>query len=291
MSRTKVSPSKDKLVAKKSLGQNFLTSAVVPKWMCDAASVTAGDRIVEIGPGTGALTAILLERGATVVAIEADNRMLPILTERFAAALITGQLKLEHGDARTIVLGSLFDATKPYQVVANIPYYLSGLLLRLTLTSARPPQTLVFLLQKELVTRIARAKKSSLLALSVAVYGTPKYIKTVSRGHFTPAPKVDSAILAITGIDHHNLPTQARTDEFFNHLHLGFGQKRKQLLGNLAAVYARADLETVFTAHKLPLTIRAEDMGVETWLTLSTALSLLPTQSPLARRQSDSLIE
>src|SRR5690606_15015371 len=101
------------------------------------------------------------------------------------------QLHIHHQDIREFDLASLNLADHQFKVVANIPYYLSGLLLRTFLDTTVQPTTLVFLIQKELAERIARDKKESLLSLSVKVFGEPTYVTTVKRGHFTPPPKVD----------------------------------------------------------------------------------------------------
>lgn len=253
---------------KKSLGQNFLTSGTVPRWMCDAAEVTAGDIVLEIGPGTGALTRELLARGAKVIALEADSRAITVLEETFRNEIANGQLTLRHGDAREISIEELEIPSKRYKVVANIPYYLSGYLLRTVLESANQPHILVFLMQKEVVTRIARDKKASLLSLSVRVFGQPKYVKTVSRGHFKPAPNVDSAILLVSNIKNDHFKGSNDREAFFDLLHLGFGQKRKQLIHNLSHVYERSAIEEALGAIGLTPTVRAEDIDIETWLTL-----------------------
>jgi 16S rRNA (adenine1518-N6/adenine1519-N6)-dimethyltransferase len=253
---------------KKSLGQNFLTTGVVPQWMCEAGRVEAGDIVIEIGPGTGALTRALLARGAIVYAVETDDRAVTVLNETFATEITAGQLHLIYDDVRTFDFATLPIHQNAYKIVANIPYYLSGFLLRHCLELPEPPAIIVFLMQKEVVERIARDKKSSLLSLSVRVYGEPKYYKTVSRGHFKPAPKVDSAILAIHNIAHEALPTTADRVAFFTLLHAGLGQRRKQLLGTLTSLYPRETLENIFTELQLPLTVRGEDLAIKTWLTL-----------------------
>jgi len=257
----------EKMVAKKSLGQNFLTSAVVPKWMCDAGEVNEEDTVVEIGPGTGVLTKEILARGATVIAIETDKRMIAFLEELFVEEIKNGKLTLIYGDIRTQNLSTIIPKS-PYKIVANIPYYLSGYLLRISLETTPPPTTLVFLMQKEVVERIARSKKTSLASLSVAVFGTAKYKKTVSRGHFSPSPKVDSAILAVTNISHEALPSSEEREQFFNLLHAGFQSKRKQLAGNLQALIPKEEVASFLTNHSLPTTSRAEDISITTWLDL-----------------------
>jgi 16S rRNA (adenine1518-N6/adenine1519-N6)-dimethyltransferase len=270
----------EKFAHKKSLGQNFLTSDVVPKWLCSAGDVISTDTILEIGPGTGALTKILLQTGAKVVALEADTRAIDILTELFANELQTGQLTLIHGDARELSVGELGFKHQEFKVVANIPYYLSGFLLRTLLESTVQPVTLVFLMQKEVVTRIAREPKESILSLSVKAFGVPKYIKTVTRGHFNPPPKVDSAILQITDISLHNFSGKTEQDLYFELLHLGFGRKRKQLLSNLSHIYERDTLTDIFNNLNIKVDARAETLSLPVWLALTKVLhssTRLPT--------------
>jgi len=270
--RTPASDDSGKFVAKKSLGQNFLTSDVVPRWMADAALLTATDTILEIGPGTGVLTKALLARDGRVIAIETDGRAVEVLTETFTAELANGTLTLIHKDIREVSLAEIGLMPQSYKVVANIPYYLSGFLLRFFLEQSVQPSTLVFLMQKEVVTRIAREPKESILSLSVKAFGTPKYIKTVTRGHFQPQPKVDSAILQVTDISMDNFSEHCPVSLFFHLLHLGFGQKRKQLIANLSKEYERSRLERIFTNHSILLTARAETLTLPTWLALTRVL-------------------
>lgn len=240
--------------------------------MCDAADIKAGETVFEIGPGTGALTKELLSRGATVVALEADLRAIDALQETFATEIAAGKLKLRHGDARELDLASFHLTSGGFKVVANIPYYLSGLLFRKCLDTKTQPNTLVFLIQKELAERIARDKKESLLSLSVKVFGKPEYITTVKRGHFTPSPKVDSAILKVSDISRTVFENISSTD-FFSILHAGFGQKRKQLQHNLRATWDKERVIEALKSTGLPETVRAEDIALEDWLKITKLLA------------------
>src|SRR3989344_5983319 len=131
---------------KKSLGQHFLRSLSYLNAVADAAEIKAGDTVVEIGPGEGTLTEVLLARGARVVAVEKDFRLIPVLKEKFAEQ----NFEVVEGDAL------LFEpAFKNYKVVGNIPYYITGALLKKFLSGAAQPTTLVFLVQKEVAERIA----------------------------------------------------------------------------------------------------------------------------------------
>lgn len=262
----------DKFAHKRSLGQNFLTSEVVPNWMCEAGEVKKDDLVLEIGPGTGMLTKVLLEKGAIVTAVEADDRAIVKLDETFTKEIDSGQLTIHHGDAREITPETLGFKDREFKVVANIPYYLSGFLLRTLLESKVQPSNLTFLIQKELAERIVRDEKESLLSLSVKVFGNPTYKKTVSRGHFFPKPKVDSAILNINNINRQNF-TKIKPELFFHILHLGLGNKRKQLLSNFSKEYPRPILEKIFTELDIPLNIRGEDLKLPTWIKLCEKLS------------------
>ena len=122
-------------------------------------------------------------------------------------------------------------------------------------------------MQKEVADRIARSNKESILSLSVKAYGTPQYIGTVKAGSFNPPPKVDSAILKIEHISRDYFKDVSETT-FFELLHTGFGQKRKQLLGNLKRVYG-VRVEKVWQSLSLETNIRAEDVQLHTWLEIA----------------------
>lgn len=257
---------------KKSLGQHFLNSDFVPKKMCDAGSVAAGDIVLEIGPGTGVLTAEILKRGARVVAIEADTRAIESLQDTFVQEIANKQLTIFHHDARKLNMAAFGLADQEFKVIANIPYYISGLLFRQCLESDIQPTDLVFLVQKEVAERIARDPKESILSMSVKVFGDPIYVCTVKRGHFTPPPAVDSAIVAVQNIDKNRLGIMA-AETFFTALHAAFGQKRKQIVGNLGTLFPKEAAAAALTTMGVVPTVRAEDLSIEQFLTLITTLS------------------
>ncbi|MFM2381647.1 MAG: hypothetical protein RLZZ76_414 [Candidatus Parcubacteria bacterium] len=270
----------EKFETKKSLGQHFLTTPTVPKWMCDAGSVSEGDIVLEIGPGTGILTREILSRGAHVIALEADLRALAVLENDFKKEIGEGRLTLHNTDVRGLDLTTIKGLKNhKFKVIANIPYYLSGMLFRLMLESNIQPSQLVYLVQKEVAKRICvsreRGEKESILSLSVKAYGEVKYVKTVSRGHFSPAPRVDSGIILVEKITQENFKNLSESF-FFELLHIGFGQKRKQLLGNLSKKYGRDVLTHIFSTLGLPLSTRAEDLSLEEWLSLTKELANIP---------------
>lgn len=259
--------------AKKSLGQNFLTSASHVRAVADAGAVGKGDVVLEVGPGRGILTHELLSRGARVIAVEKDGRLIETLEETFANEIRMRHLTLIHGDILDTDTASIVPAKRAaYKAVANIPYYITGAFLRVLLSGKRQPSRAALLVQKEVAQRIARSAKESLLSLSVKAYGTPRYVRTVPRGAFAPAPSVDSAILSIEGISRSHFENTGHERRFFELLRSGFAQKRKYLARNLERAAKREDIERAFLELSLKANARAEDVALRQWLSLAKKL-------------------
>lgn len=255
---------------KKSLGQHFLHSASYVRAVADAANLQKGDTVLEIGPGDGALTKELLASGCKVLAIEKDHRLIPLLQEKFAQEIKKGQLTLIEGDALEFEPSDYTLEARGYKLVGNIPYYITGALLKKFLSADNQPESLVFLIQKEVAERIThrgpshKKVKESILSLSVKAYGDPVYIKTVPAGAFSPPPKVDSAILAVRNVSRTNFKSTAHEKKFFELIKKGFSQKRKLLVNNLGTEHSHI-LENLRIDSKA----RAEDVPLSTWLALS----------------------
>lgn len=254
---------------KKSLGQNFLMHRRIAERIVMEAGVTDQDTVLEIGPGTGMLTRALLAKAGKVIAVEADNELIPQLEQEFASEIGEGKLELLQQDIRAFDPSTI---QEPYTVVANIPYYITGEIIRQFLTCSNKPASITFLVQKEVAVRIARSKKESLLSLSVKAFGTPYYRFTVPKGAFFPAPSVDSAVLSITDI-HSPFTSKGEEARFFEILHAGFAHKRKQLAGNLTDVFPPSDVLNALDTAGLAKTARAEDIGLSAWFTLAKLLT------------------
>lgn len=278
------------VIAKKSLGQNFLMHPQIAERIVRAANVPPDTIVLEVGPGTGMLTRALLAAGYPVVAVEADGALVQSLEETFAKEIAEGRLLLAHGDIRTASVSAhlramqergsksaIRDAARPaYAVVANIPYYITGEIMRLFLTSDEKPQSMTLLVQKEVAERIARTEqrgKEGLLSLSVKAFGTPQYCFTVPRGAFRPAPKVDSAVISIQNIRQDAFPSATAERAFFELLRTGFAHKRKLLRNNLSALYGEARVSAAFEALSIPPKARAEDLTLATWEALAEKLA------------------
>ncbi|MDB5189561.1 MAG: hypothetical protein JWL82_518 [Parcubacteria group bacterium] len=247
--------------AKQSLGQNFLMHQATADRIADSAKLSSASVVLEIGPGTGMLTRSLLTRGGKIIAIETDRELVPQLEETFAPEIAEGKLEVTLGDIRTFDLSSL---PPGYVVVANIPYYITGEIIRILLTAANKPASITILVQKEVAERIVRSKKESLLSLSVKAFGTPIYAFTVPRGAFRPAPKVDSAVLRVENIEA-PFAEPFLEDRFFEILHAGFAHKRKRLAKNLEAVSTPEKISKAFTEANLIPNERAEDVPLAAW--------------------------
>lgn len=247
--------------AKKSLGQNFLMHSRIAERIALVAKLFPSTAVFEIGPGTGQLTRELLKLAEKVIAIEADEELFEKLKNDFANEISEGRLELTHGDIRNYPLNTTTVLNRGYQVVANIPYYLTGEIFRMFLEAEHQPSAMTLLVQKEVADRIvARDKKESILSLSVKAYGTPKREFTVPRGAFKPAPNVDSAVLTIRDISRKNFKTKREEEQFFALLHAGFAHKRKFVRKNLA--------EASLPQGDIPEKARAEDVPLITWLEL-----------------------
>jgi len=280
------------------LGQHFLKHAWAAAKLAHAIEVRPGERIVEIGPGKGVLTRELLARGP-VVAIEKDEALVRILQETFSEEIFSGKLIIIAGDVRDIVIeprkavpdarhgeavSESYKSTVSetlrlrneadgielrggYVVAANIPYYITGEIIRQFLTAEKQPRAMALLIQKEVAQRIT-SEKESILSLSVKAYGTPKIIAKVSRTHFSPPPSVDSAILAINNISKAFFD-EITEEDFFRVIHAGFAQKRKMLANNLSSIVEKEKIAAVFEQTGIDAKARAEDVPLAKWKQLT----------------------
>lgn len=270
--------------AKKSLGQNFLKSQEALRKMCEAGSVGEEDIILEIGPGKGALTEKLLEKAKKVIAIEKDRDLISILEERFAEEIKNNPtLQNANGRGKLILLNEdildfdpvTYFKNEKYKIIANIPYNITGAIFKKFLSCTTQPERMILLVQKEVAERIvSRDGKESILSLSVKAYGIPKYILKVHKRFFTPSPKVDSAIIAITNISKNSFKTNVEEDNFFNVVKTGFAHKRKVLRKNLEILQKKSgQIDEIFEKLKIDTKTRAENIKIEKWLQISQNLS------------------
>jgi len=205
--------------AKTHLGQHFLHDKNILKAIIAAGDIHSTDTILEIGAGQGFLTKELIPLAGRVIAYEIDRECFPLLE----------QLANTHANF-TLRKQNILEATPPeesYKVIANIPYYLTGTILRLFMSVFQhQPEAMVLLVQKEVAQKIL-SKEASLLAFAVEVFGTAELIKNVSKGAFTPPPQVESAVIRLKK---RTVPLlTVESEVFFRFLRPCFQGLRKQI--------------------------------------------------------------
>jgi 16S rRNA (adenine1518-N6/adenine1519-N6)-dimethyltransferase len=254
------------LRANKALGQHLLVSRSALRSVVEAAELTPGDAVLEVGAGHGALTVELARRARRVVAVELDRAILPVLRETTAPFL---NVEIVARNLLDVDPEDLF-GLEPYKLVANLPYYITAATLRHFLEARNAPRLLVVMVQREVAERMAAsAGEMSLLSLSVQFYGAPRIIAQVPASAFYPPPKVDSAIVRV---DLHPAPLSLKErDWFFSLARAGFAEKRKQIHNSLAR---HLDAEPArilawLSAAGIEPARRAQSLSLEDWLRLT----------------------
>lgn len=249
------------------LGQHFLIHSWAARALAHAVPLQAGETYLEIGPGKGILTRELLSLGHTV-AVEKDPDLIPRLQETFKDEIASGMFRLVEDDVRNVSAVSLgLDA---YVVAANIPYYITGEIIRQFLTAENQPRALALLVQKEVAQRVVSSKES-ILSLSVKAYGRPHIAEKVPKKHFSPPPKVDSAILVIEHVSKDFFSTITEED-FFRVVHAGFASKRKMVANNLGVAFGKEKSLGALALAGVSEKARAEDIPLEQWKTITQQL-------------------
>lgn len=261
-------------IKKPKLGQHFLNSEEIAAQIAGAADLSAGDTVLEIGPGKGILTEYLLQKAGSVVAVEKDSGLCEFLKRKFSGAknfyLINADIRDFFQKPRNYELRIV---NHGYKIVANIPYYLTSRLIKLILENPNPPRQIILTIQKEVAERICAAPpKMSILAVSVQIFGTPWIIKIIPAEYFSPPPEVDSVVLKITP-SAAPLVSEENRKEFFRLVKIGFSSRRKQLINNLSSGFhmSRADAEKWLRVAGIDPTRRAETLTVGEWLNLANA--------------------
>lgn len=257
------------LSPKKSLGQNFLHDPNALEKIVATADLMPTDTVVEIGPGTGALTAFLARAAKHVISIELDERMRPVLDQVLAPY---PNVAVIWDDVLNVDLLQVV-GPKDFVVVANVPYYITSQILRHVLDNYRRPRRVVMTVQLEVAERVtARSGDMSLLAVSVQFFGKASLVSKLNPAVFWPRPDVESALLRI---DTYDTPPVDVPDSktFFRVVRAGFSQKRKQLKNALSgglAINSNATSALLETAG-IDVKRRAETLSLEEWAALTRA--------------------
>jgi 16S rRNA (adenine1518-N6/adenine1519-N6)-dimethyltransferase len=268
--------------AKKSFGQNFLVDKNYIDKIIDALDLRAGDNVVEIGAGRGALTETLVESGAQIIAVELDRDLIPLLKEKFGAS---ENFTLVERDALKIDFAELIQKTKTEtqrpetKLVANLPYYISTAILQKLIEQRDCFSEMILMFQREVVERITAEpgnKERGFLSVLVEAYLRAEKLFDVPPSAFRPAPKIQSAVVRLT-------PKQSigiENEKLFRALaSAGFAQRRKTILNNLKNAPASlkekiGDAEKLLDESRIDAQRRAETLTPEEWLRLSKNLEI-----------------
>lgn len=274
--------------AKKNLGQNFLTDRRVAAQIIDSVSISKTDVIIEIGPGKGALTAMLCKRSGHVTAVEIDGR----LAEELRRSLKAEDLTIINADALSLNWAELIEGSKAkvdaqlqgeecrnrVRIVANLPYYISTPIIEKLLSCAGLIFDMTLMLQKEVADRIAAepgGKEYGYLSVMVQYYCVATKLFEVPPSAFTPEPKVDSAVIRLRVREQ---PAVKVADErrFFSLVRACFAQRRKTILNNLKVAAASRsfarDVQSALEAASVASQRRAETLSITEFAALAEVL-------------------
>jgi len=271
----------------KSLGQNFLHDAHQLERIVSAAKLTLQDQVLEIGPGLGPLTSLLLERAGRVLAIEKDFRLVEVLRERFAAALASaasgddlaaghaseGKLELLHADAIDFLKDQPGD-WRDWKLVANLPYSVASPILVELAAGIRAPKLLVVTLQLEVARRLMAQTDDDdygILTLLVQLDFRPRDWFKIPPGCFFPSPDVDSACVILERRDQPLLPENLRPI-FQKIIKRAFSQRRKMMMKLLKQDWPAERLIAVFAELNVSPLERAEKLSLEQFVGLTVKL-------------------
>jgi len=261
------------LAARKRLSQNHLVDGEVLEAIIEASGAGPGQPVLEVGPGIGILTAALLRAGATVTAVELDERLYAHLVTRFAGV---DQLRLVEGDFLDQDLDDL--VAGDWDLVANVPYHVTSPVLHRVLGHEPRPRRLTLMLQREVAERIAAPPGGmSYLSVFVQYHADVRVVRVVPAAAFEPAPAVDSAVL--TGVTRPRRLDAAGEEDLWRLVQAGFRERRKMLhnvLPRQLPQVGRERFERALAAADIAPDRRPQTLSVEEWLRLAAVLGPLP---------------
>lgn len=262
----------------KGLGQNFLIDDNILDKIVEGAEITEDDVVIEVGPGIGTLTQHIAETAKKVVAIEIDDRLIPILEETLGEY---DNVSIVHGDVLKVDLKALikehFGDQKP-KVVANLPYYVTTPIIMRFLEESIPVSDLVVMIQKEVADRMVsdpNCKEYGALSVAVQYYSEPRIVTKVPPSVFIPQPKVESTVIRLRVLENPKVQVQNHK-LFFNTLKSGFGKRRKTLLNALSSGNLGMGKDAIREALEesgIEPRRRAESLSIEEFAKLANTLA------------------
>ena len=263
------------------LGQHFLINKDKIKKIVEALDLKEGDTVIEIGPGHGELTLLLARNfqfpisNFRIITIEKDKKLVQILQKKFAS---DKNIRIIEGDALKILpklTKSYKLKAKSYKIVGNIPYYITGYLLRVLAELERKPSLIVLTIQKEVAQRIIALRQAqgkprmNLLAASVQFWAEPEIIDYVSRKDFQPAPEVDSAVIKMMvrpALPYRKVPvlktSKNYSKNYYRLIKILFKQPRKTILNNILEADKRGSMRIIEADKRGFLSKKLHKIGV-----------------------------
>lgn len=254
----------------RGLGQNFLLDGNLLDWIVRKCQVVPGTKVLEVGPGFGALTSRLLAAEAQLTAIEYDHRIASFLREKFAN---DPRLTLIEADACKVKLDELFPENVSYRAIANLPYAISSVFIAGILECSNKPRSMFFMLQKEMGERLAAVpgtKAYGALSVRVQLEYQVRIEKIVPPEVFCPPPEVESALVSFSA---HETPlcTSVEAKRTSQIVRCAFNQRRKQMGKVLAHLLGREATEAAFAKCGLSMEIRPDKLTVADFIKLAQA--------------------
>ncbi len=266
--------------ANKKLGQNFLVDEEAVNESVYSSNINKEDLVIEIGPGLGTLTKVLLEEAGKVIAIELDERMIEILNDRFS---MYDNFELINDDVLKIDLKKLIKenkkgSIKKVKVVANLPYYITTPIIMKLLEERLDIESITVMVQKEVADRLVSEPgngDSGAITYSIWYYTNPKKIMEVPNTSFMPAPEVNSSIIKLDVLKKPSVEVK-NEQLLFKVIKLAFMQKRKTLLNALTngkLLGSKQEIEKMMNQLGLDLKIRGEKLTLEDYKNIADYLA------------------
>ena len=256
---------------KKKYGQNFLNDQnTVLERIMEVSQVSSDDEVLEIGPGEGALTELLLQRAKKVNCVEIDTDLEKILRKKFDS---NPKFNLHMGDILEADLRGIIGANT--KVVANIPYYITSPIINKLIEHRDFIDEVYLMVQKEVGERVCATsgKERSVLTLAVEYFGEAEYLFTIPKEFFTPVPKIDSGFIGIKFYKDRRFESIIDENLFFKYVKGAFSNKRKNIVNNLATLGISKDkIQGVLTELGISFNERAENLSIEQFIELAKLL-------------------
>jgi len=250
----------------KAKGQNFLVDQNMLAAMVRSMNLQQGEQILEVGPGTGVLTKLMLEAGCDLTSVETDKKLFQYLTENVNPP----NFKLVFGDACKVNYDDIIDYSRPFRCIANLPYAISSIFIARMTELPKPPTEMYFLLQKEMAERFSaqpNTKKYGSLTVRAGVLYDSKILRKVPPQVFHPPPKIDSSFIYMKLKEAY--PPADVLKVMSRVVRTAFSQRRKKAFKLISSSFNKGDMSEMFKSCGITENDRAEHISIDQYVKLS----------------------